>query len=92
MENRFDSDSPPKSVEVGEEYEIEIQEANRRGDGIAKIQGLELYVPNTKGGDKLRINITKISKRFAEADAVRAIKEKIETEIPFLCLVSTLFL
>ncbi|MBM4400809.1 MAG: TRAM domain-containing protein, partial [Crenarchaeota archaeon] len=38
---------PPKSVEVGKEYDVDIQEMSRRGEGIARIQGLVVFVPNT---------------------------------------------
>ena len=70
----------PKPVEVGKEYDIEIQETSRRGDGIARIEGLVVFVPNTKPGDKLRIKISNISRRFAEAEVIGAAEEKSETE------------
>jgi predicted RNA-binding protein with TRAM domain len=65
----FDRDFP-KPVEVGKEYDVEIQEISRRGDGIARIEGLVVFIPNTKQGDKLRIKITNISRRFAEAELI----------------------
>ena len=70
----FDRRLPPKPVEIGKEYDIEIQETSRRGEGITKIEGLVIFVPKTKPGDKVRIKITNISRRFAEAE------EKNETE------------
>jgi len=71
-ERRF----PPKPVEMGKEYEVEVQETSRRGEGIARIQGLVTFIPNTKPGDHVKIRITRISRRFAEAEVV----EKGETE------------
>jgi predicted RNA-binding protein with TRAM domain len=65
--NRF----PPKPVEVGKEYEVDIQETSRRGEGIARIQGLVVFVPNTKPGDHAKIKITRISRRFAEAEVIK---------------------
>lgn len=62
---------PPKPVEMGEEYEVDIQEISRRGEGIARIKGLVTFVPNTKPGDHVKIRITRISRRFAEAEVVR---------------------
>ncbi len=77
----FDRGLPPKPVEIGKEYDIEIQETSRRGEGITRIEGLVVFVPNTKLGDKLRIKITNISRRFAEAEVVVvAAEEKSETE------------
>jgi len=72
---------PPKPVELGKEYDVEIQEVSRRGEGIARIKGLVTFVPNTKPGDKVKIKITRISRRFAEAEVVgRAGQEEAETE------------
>jgi predicted RNA-binding protein with TRAM domain len=63
---------PPKPVEVGKEYEVDVKETSRRGEGIARIQGLVTFIPNTKPGDHVKIKITRISRRFAEAEVVEA--------------------
>lgn len=71
---------PPKPVEVGKEYDVEIQESSRRGEGIARIKGLVVFVPNTKPGDKVKIRVTRISRRFCEAEVVGAAAPKAEGE------------
>ncbi len=71
---------PPKPVEIGKEYDVEIQETSRRGEGIARIKGLVCFIPNTKPGDKLKIRITRISRRFCEAEVVGEGQPKEETE------------
>ncbi len=71
---------PPKPVEMGEEYDVEIEETSRRGEGIARIKGLVTFVPDTKPGDKVRIKITRISRRFAEGEVVGKAEEKAEAE------------
>jgi len=71
---------PPKPVEIGKEYDVEIQETSRRGEGIARVKGLVCFVPNTKPGDKVRIKITRISRRFAEAESVGKAEGKVEEE------------
>lgn len=76
----FDRRLPPKPVEIGKEYDVEIQETSRRGEGITKIEGLVIFVPKTKPGDKVRIKITNISRRFAEAEVIEEAEEKSETE------------
>lgn len=68
--NRGGGRFPPKPVEMGKEYEVDIQETSKRGEGIARIQGLVIFVPNTKPGDHAKIKITRISRRFAEAEVV----------------------
>ncbi len=71
---------PPKPVEIGKEYDVEILELSRRGEGIARIKGFVCFVPKTKPGDKVRIRITRISRRFAEAEVVGEAAEGEETE------------
>jgi len=71
---------PPKPVEMGKEYDVEIQETSRRGEGIARIKGLVCFVPNTKPGDKVKIRITRISRRFCEAEVVGKAEAKAEGE------------
>ena len=44
----------PKPVEVGKEYEVEVTEISRQGDGIARIQGFVVFVKRGKLGKKLR--------------------------------------
>jgi predicted RNA-binding protein with TRAM domain len=76
----FDRRLPPKPVEMGKEYDVEIQETSRRGEGITRIEGLVIFVPKSKPGDKVRIKITNISRRFAEAEVVGEAEEKSKTE------------
>jgi len=81
---RFGSRFPPKPVELGKEYDVDIKETSRRGEGIARIKGLVCFVPNAKPGEHLRIRITRISRRFAEAEIVgeaeKETEDKAETE------------
>ncbi len=77
---RFGPRFPPKPVEIGKEYDVEIQETSRRGEGIARIKGLVCFVPNAKPGEHIRIRITRISRRFAEAEVVGEAEEKAEEE------------
>jgi len=71
---------PPKPVEIGKEYDVEIQETSRRGEGIARIKGLVVFVPNTKPGDHVKIRVTRISRRFCEAEVVGKGEAKAEGE------------
>jgi predicted RNA-binding protein with TRAM domain len=48
--DEFDRSFPPKPVEVGKEYDAEIEETSRRGEGITRIEGLVVFVPNGKPG------------------------------------------
>lgn len=60
----------PKPVKEGEVYMVKITEISRRGDGVTRIQGLVIFVPNTKEGDEVKIKITKVLPRFAIGEVV----------------------
>jgi predicted RNA-binding protein with TRAM domain len=59
-----------KPVKVGDELEVTISELSRRGDGLTRIEGYVIFVPNTKQGDKVKIKITQIRPNFALAEVV----------------------
>jgi len=54
-----------KPVELDKEYEAEIEDISTRGDGIAKIEGFIIFVPNTKKGEQVKFRITRVGSRFA---------------------------
>jgi predicted RNA-binding protein with TRAM domain len=54
-------------VEVGKEYDAKIKDISRRGDGIAKIEGFVIFVPDTKQGERVKFKVTKIGNRYATA-------------------------
>ncbi len=59
-----------KPVEEGKEYDVEVKEVSRRGDGIARVEGLVVFVPDTKPGDNVRVKIVKVAARFAQGVVV----------------------
>jgi predicted RNA-binding protein with TRAM domain len=65
----------PKPVEEGKEYEVEVTELSRRGDGVAKIQGFVIFVQGAKVGQKVKIKVERVGPRFASATVVGASSE-----------------
>jgi len=59
-----------KPVEEGKEYEVDIKELSRRGDGLTRIEGFVVFVPNTKPGDHVTVRVTQVRDRFAVAEKV----------------------
>jgi predicted RNA-binding protein with TRAM domain len=57
-------------VEVDKEYEARIEDISRQGDGIAKIEGFIIFVPNTKVGDQIKFKVTRVGNRFAIGELV----------------------
>jgi predicted RNA-binding protein with TRAM domain len=69
--NRFGGPRPfkPSPVRVGEEYEVKIESMSKRGDsGVARVQGLVIFVASTKVGDSVKIRITKVGRGYATAE------------------------
>lgn len=58
----------PKPVEMGKEYDVQITEISRKGDGIARIQGFVIFVKDGKVGQNAKIRVTQIGPRFATAE------------------------
>jgi predicted RNA-binding protein with TRAM domain len=60
----------PKPVETGKEYDVQITEVSRKGDGIARIQGFVIFVKNGKVGQNAKIRVVQVGNRFATAEIV----------------------
>ena len=60
----------PKPVETGKEYDVQITEISRKGDGIARIQGFVIFVKNGKVGQNAKIRVIQVGNRFATAEIV----------------------
>lgn len=68
---RFGGPRPfrPSPVRVGEEYEVKIESLSKRGDsGVARVQGLVIFVVGTNVGDSVKIKITKVGRGYATAE------------------------
>ncbi|HUV02490.1 MAG TPA: TRAM domain-containing protein [Desulfobacteria bacterium] len=57
-------------LNIGETYNVTIEDVGREGDGIARVEGFVVFVPNTKKGDSVKIRVTKVSRRVAFAEVV----------------------
>ena len=75
MSYGFESSRPrydvKKPVELDKEYEAKIEDMSRRGDGIAKIEGFVIFVPNTKQGEHVKFKVTRVGNRFATGELVQ---------------------
>jgi predicted RNA-binding protein with TRAM domain len=49
---------------------VKIDDVGREGDGIARVEGFVVFVPNTKKGDSVKIQITKVSRRVGFGEVV----------------------
>jgi len=70
MEYREERRGFSSPIDVGETYDVTIEDVGREGDGITRIEGFVVFVPNTKKGDSVKIRVTKVSRRVGFAEVV----------------------
>lgn len=62
-------------IKVGEELDVTIESKGGKGDGMAKVKGFVIFVPNTNEGDSVRIKITRVLKNVGFAEVLGAAQE-----------------
>lgn len=68
MQERFGRSFAP--VREGEELDVKIEAVGEKGDGIAKVKGFVLFVPNTKEGDEVKVRITRVLRKVGFAEVI----------------------
>ena len=58
-------------VDLGEELEVDITECSPKEEGIARVQGLVVYVPNAKPRNHVKIRISHIDGKTAKAQIIQ---------------------
>ena len=68
----FGTDRSPKTapIEEGEEYDVKIEDVGKEGDGITRIEGFVVFVPNTKAGEEVRVKIVSVRRKFGFAEKI----------------------
>ena len=59
-------------VTVGQEIDVIIDDIGSRGDGITRIRGFLIFVPKTKVGERLKVKIVSVGRKFAIAEKLNA--------------------
>ena len=62
----------------GEQFEAEIESLAFGGRGVARLEGQVIFVAGALPGDRVRAEITKAKRRFAEARAVELLRPSSE--------------
>jgi predicted RNA-binding protein with TRAM domain len=60
-------------VKLGKEYEVDITETSPNGEGIARIKGFLIFIPNKKPGDHVKVKITRLYSMNADAEVVACV-------------------
>jgi len=63
-------------VKEGQEIDVIIDDIGSKGDGITRIQGFLVFVPQTKVGERLRIKIISVRRTFAIAEKIESKREE----------------
>jgi predicted RNA-binding protein with TRAM domain len=58
-------------VEEGQIYTVAISDIGSQGDGVGKIEGFVIIVPETKIGDTVQVRINRVSKKVAFGSVVK---------------------
>src|SRR5215212_7187318 len=66
----------PKPVESGKEYDVQVTEISRKGDGVARIQGFIVFVKGGRVGQKTRVRVTHVGDRFATAETIDGVEQQ----------------
>lgn len=73
-------------MKVLEEVEVSIEKLSNLGFGIAKLDGLVIFVENACPGDKLKVKITKLNKNWANAQIVEILEKSPHRAEPFCAM------
>ena len=57
-------------VSEGKTYTVKIEDIAKKGDGIARIEGYVIFVPDTVAGEEVTIKINRVLPKYAFATVV----------------------
>lgn len=81
--------SEPARPEIGREYPLSVQSLAFGGEGVARLDGLTVFVPDVCAGERVTARITEVHKSYARAELVRVEQPAPERVAPFCPLSGT---
>lgn len=78
---RFRSSRPifqAAPVRENQELEVVIDDVGSKGDGVTRIQSYLIFVPNGKVGERIKVRIIRVGRKFAVAEKTAQREEKNE--------------
>ncbi len=66
-------DEPVNTAPIaeGEEYDVKIEDVGKEGDGITRIEGFVVFVPDVEQGDEVKVKINAVRSKFAFAEVIK---------------------
>lgn len=77
------NDRPRRSfapVKVGDELDLKIEAVGEKGDGIAKVRGFVIFVPNTQKDQECRVRITKVLRKVGFGESLGPAQGPVMTD------------
>ena len=74
-------------MKVGDKFEVEITSVGMDGEGVARVEGIVIFIPKTLLGERAVVEITQVKKSFAFAKVIKlltASKDRVQPACP-LC-------
>ena len=78
----FGNSSPRAPVKEGEEIDVLIESVGEKGDGIAKIKGFVIFVPNTQANQSVRIKVKKVLNKVGFGEVIGKAVDALSVPIP----------
>ncbi|MCD4813126.1 23S rRNA (uracil(1939)-C(5))-methyltransferase RlmD [bacterium] len=75
-------EAPISMIAVGEELELDIYALAYGGEGIARYKGLIIFVANAFPGDRVRIRVQQVKKRFGRGELLEICHQSKERVAP----------
>ncbi len=69
-----------KPVEEGKTYTIKVEDLGSKGDGIARVEGFVVFVPETEVGETVRVEVNSVGRKFAFAEVIDRDVDESELE------------
>ena len=69
-------------VEKGKEYTAFIESVGGKGDGIARVRGFVVFIPNVKKGDYVKFRITNVLEKVSFGEVIEHLEPPKKPEMP----------
>ena len=66
---------PPPPVKEGDVLTVTIEGMGSSGDGLARVKGFVVFIPNTKVDEEVKVRITKVSRKVGFGERVEGDEE-----------------
>jgi predicted RNA-binding protein with TRAM domain len=57
-------------MEIGKEYEVDVEAVSPNGEGVAKIKGFPVFIRYAKLNEHVKVRITNLASGCADAELV----------------------